>query len=360
MAKHTPPSSLSQMESTLGYTAADLDYSDDGEERFYSDLCPVSKTSYEKTRRELDEYLKLKHRKDFESTEEQLLPEAHLAQTIDSCGDCVVLEGRNTVGLYNFTADIYYGSEFHLPLRLTKVEALAATSVAKFKRDTASNAVSKFFMLPRELRDLIYTYAVSKRGCRIIGPDERSDEHLGINLARGIGDPSGFFFPLRNDLNVLQVNEQMRNEALSLAYRETAFYLGDIDDFIRFAVSIGRIGRDNVETLNFSWMSRADDSGAEGDDSEAEDLYPRLPRLHVERCVNLLKLCKKLKYLCISFESEVLSNTSFDDFKHDPGMCGLCSIVWLNNIEIWSLSGEPLDEYEAIRWLKGTIRSRML
>lgn len=71
MAKRRPPISLSEMEERLGHTAAELSDSDDEEQRFYSDLSPISKDRYEKTRRELDEYIKLTNKGAFSSTEEE-------------------------------------------------------------------------------------------------------------------------------------------------------------------------------------------------------------------------------------------------------------------------------------------------
>ena len=149
MTTRRPSTSLSEMEETLGHTATELSDSDDEEQRFYSDLSPVSKDRYKKTRRELDEYIKLTNKGAFSSTEEEsfsgpgLVQVSNLAsgsctvcklicsQKIASCRDSIVLERRSSVGLYSFTADIHYESGFDLPLQLTKLEALATMSVAK-------------------------------------------------------------------------------------------------------------------------------------------------------------------------------------------------------------------------------------
>lgn len=148
MAKREPSISFAQMEKTLGYTVADSTFSYDTADRFYSDLSPVSKNTYERTRRELEEYLKFKHYDDRTSSSEATLPESGLSQVglapssgslhkltrsqrISSCGDSIVLERKSRIGVYSFTADVHYGIEFHLPLQLTENEASATISVAK-------------------------------------------------------------------------------------------------------------------------------------------------------------------------------------------------------------------------------------
>ncbi len=108
--------------------------------------------------------------------------------------------------------------------------------------------------LPREIRDKIYTFAIPKGKWRITDIDEFEQD----NLTRGIGDPSGFYYPLSKDLVVLRVNKQMRREALPLAYRRTTFILDDLDDVIKLLIAIGQVGRDNIESLQFPWESRAD------------------------------------------------------------------------------------------------------
>lgn len=52
-------------------------------------------------------------------------------QKITSRRNTVVLERRNCVGQYDLTVDIDSEFGFHLPLQLTKNEALEAMSVAK-------------------------------------------------------------------------------------------------------------------------------------------------------------------------------------------------------------------------------------
>lgn len=149
----------------------------------------------------------------------------------------------------------------------------------------------------------------------------------------------------------------MRKEALSLAYRRTAFHLDDMDDFIKLAISMGKIGRDNVESLEFAWESRVDIGPIELDNLISENPHPRLPGLHAQRCVQLLGLCRRLKFLRLHFERDLISNISPDAFKLDPGIRGLCSFREIHRVEIYDQFCEPLDEYEIIKWLKQNMES---
>lgn len=57
MAKRARVITLSQMEKELGYTV-DVSSDDFQKDRFYSDLSPVFTTSYEMTKKELEEHRK--------------------------------------------------------------------------------------------------------------------------------------------------------------------------------------------------------------------------------------------------------------------------------------------------------------
>ena len=73
-----------------------------------------------------------------------------------------------------------------------------------------------------------------------------------FDFTGSIGDPSGFYFPLSSETNVLRVNRQMRQEALPIAYRRTVFHLDDMDDLIKLLAAVGRVGRDNIESLELT------------------------------------------------------------------------------------------------------------
>lgn len=150
----------------------------------------------------------------------------------------------------------------------------------------------------------------------------------------------------------------MRKEALPLAYRRTAFHLDDVDDFINLAISIGKIGRDNIESLEFAWESRVDAGSTEFDNLISEISHHQLPNLHAQRCVQLLGLCRRLKFLRLYFERDLISNISPDVFRLDSGIRGLCSIRGIHRVEVYSQFCEPLDEYEVIKWLKQNMEGK--
>jgi hypothetical protein len=188
--------------------------------------------------------------------------------------------------------------------------------------------VTDFFNLPREVRDSIYDCALPEAKWRIT---------------------------LSKDLAVLRVNRQMREETLPLAYRRTSFRLDDMDDLIKLLISVGQIGRNEIESLEFPWESRADSECKWDAFPDSDDHFLMLPTLHVTRCVQLLKHCKRLKLLRILFESELILKMPHSSFKADPGIRRLCSIQGIKRVEILSLAYEPLKDCCLAKWLKDEI-----
>merc|ERR1711939_1302572 len=236
---------LAEMEKKLGYRVDSLNYPEDGVQRFYSDLRPVLTSPYERTKKDFEE---LKNQKEYEITSETILPDHGVPQ------DIVTFTRRTYVGLYSLAVDIHYGFGLHLPLLFSKNEAYRALAVPKLQPNTTSVLESMFFnKLPKELRDKIYLFALPIEEWSI-GDVDSSNE---LDFAGGIGDLTGFYFPL-SSLAMLRVNKQMRQEALPLAYRRTVFHLDDMDDLIRLLIAVGDIGRDNIESLELAWQSRAD------------------------------------------------------------------------------------------------------
>lgn len=221
----------------------------------------------------------------------------------------------------------------------------------QLKRDPISDSGSALFRLPREIRDTIYAFAIPKRDWMIGNHADFTE----MDFARSIGDPSGFLFPLRKDLTILRVNMQMRQEALPLAYRRTAFHcLDDMESFIRLAISIGEIGRRNIESLMFNW-----DSLSDLDHRFAQlpmDDVVKLPFLHVPRCIKLLKQCRRLKSLVLVFNDNIVSKTSLEDLKADPGVRELCSVQGLDRVHLWDGRGSP-KFHDWAEWLKERMES---
>jgi hypothetical protein len=143
----------------------------------------------------------------------------------------------------------------------------------------------------------------------------------------------------------------MRNKTLPLAYRKTSIYLDNIDDFIRFTVVIGEVSRENVESLSFMWESPSDT------ECLTKSGGIMLPKLHSIRCVQLLRGFARLKHLCLYFEKDLLSTLTLINFKVDQGICRLLSLSQIDTIEFLNQSGEPADQHQSIRWIKGRMMS---
>lgn len=210
-----------------------------------------------------------------------------------------------------------------------------------------------FSKLPREVRDKIYTFALPM-GYWQTGDVDDYDE---FSFARSIGDPSGFYFPLSSELTVLRVDRQMRQEALPLAYRRTVFHFDDMEDLIKLLIAVGRIGRDNIQSVELAWESRADSELKWDEAQDSDDLYLSLPTLHAAKCVQLLKQCKRLEFLRLYFESDLIDAMSLDAFKTDPGIRELCSIRGIQSVQIWDLGHEPIEQRVLAKWLKGEMES---
>lgn len=177
------------------------------------------------------------------------------------------------------------------------------------------------------------------------------------HFPEGICDPSGFYFPLTQSIGALRVNKQMRQEALSIAYKRTLFQLDDMDDFIKFAILIGEMGRHNIESLQFSWLSRSESELSSRKIQGPGDVCPTLPALHVTRCVQLLKQCKRLKSLRLIFDDHHLSTMSIGDFKAHHGIRELCTIQPLETVEVCGFDYQHLEHLSvSARWLKGEIQ----
>lgn len=215
---------------------------------------------------------------------------------------------------------------------------------------------SIFFKLPRELRTRIYEFSIPDREWKV----GDNDFFNAMAFSGSIGDPTGFYFPFGEEqLSLLRVSKQMRQEALPIAYRRTFFRLDGIDEFIKVALAIGGIGRANIEAVEFAWESRSDFQHQVYDDDggDFDDLRIRLPTLHVQRCIQLLKECRRLKHLRLYFDEDIVSDTAFADLKDELGIKQLASCGWIKELDIQSLECTSLDQYEFVKWLKRKMES---
>ncbi|KAF4633969.1 hypothetical protein G7Y89_g4145 [Cudoniella acicularis] len=338
------------MEGKLGYKIDPLNYPHEVVERFYSDLRPVSNSVYERTKTEFEEYERQGSLKEHKTVPGQDHLKCGACQTIVNGQHRVQFKQRTHVGLYTVTVDIHYGFGLELGLLFTKKEAFSAMAIAKLQPDT-NHHLGPFFKLPKELREKIYTLALPK-GEWTISDDDGSE----LNFARGVGDLSGFYFPLSN-LTVLKLNRQIRQEALPLAYRRTVFHFDDMDDLVSLLIAVGDIGRNNIESIELAWRSRSDSERQWSEAPTPSEHLLTLPTLHVGKCVQLLKQCKRLRFLRLYFERDHILDMSPDAFKADPGLSELCSIQGIKRVEIWDLGDEPIEHCDFTRWLKGLMEA---
>ncbi|EZF36219.1 hypothetical protein TMEN_8246 [Trichophyton mentagrophytes] len=210
--------SLESMERLLGYQVANLDGPCEKQQFFYSDLTPVPATTYERTRKELDEYKKRNE----------------------------MLDDRG----------------------LSRRNAFVAT------------------------------------------------------FLQGLGDLSGFYFPLNTNLSVLALNKQIRRGALPLS-------------------------RSSKADLIANFTRAKEDHKAHG----------CLPSVHVSRCVALLREFSNLKLLHLRFDDDMLSAVPLEFFKSHLGILELCSLkvdsVYINGFE--SRSDRDELNYQAAQRNLGTL-----
>ncbi|KAF2820912.1 hypothetical protein CC86DRAFT_304094, partial [Ophiobolus disseminans] len=176
--------------------------------------------------------------------------------------------------------------------------------------------IPMFFKLPTEIRDRIYTFALVRGRWNI----QNVTSFDTVNLPGGIGDLGGFYFPLSRGLEVLLVNRQMRQEALPLAYRTTSFHLDDLDDLLKLLIAVGDSGRQNIESAYFPWESRSDLERKWDETPDADDHSLQLPNLHVAECVKLLEQCRRLRFIRLYIEHNLMDAVDPEVFKTDPGI----------------------------------------
>ena len=185
--------------------------------------------------------------------------------------------------------------------------------------------------------------------------DAKNSAFNRYKFARCVGDPSGFCFPLNNELAILRVNRQMRREVLPLAYGRTTFHPYDWEELLMLLISVGQIGRDNIEAFKFpiecpmrsgrNWWVRV----SEGD-------LTHVPSPHVMKCVRLLKQCKRLVSLSFYEIEEVRGHMTMDIFMANPYIMGIYSFRVMKGLEIRENYANGLPtRYELSKWLKKVV-----
>ncbi|KAM5357342.1 hypothetical protein ACJZ2D_016365 [Fusarium nematophilum] len=337
MAKFKSTPSLQEMEEALGFAAASLTLP--SSERFYCDL----KSVHEKTLRQyLREYDELKANQTQRGLKETPLDSQRLLEgleVIDSDDRQTVITRTDRTGRYKYFVDIRYHSGFCLPLLFSEAEASRAIAAARPSSTGTDQKNSLFLSLPRELREKVYYFALPTRELGIKDVDAFNRRCF----PAAVGDPVGDFFQLGEEPTVLKINRQIRREALPLAYRNTTFSLDDLDGAVKFLVAIGQIGRSNLTALQFSWDSKNEFECRSAEDQQVNDGHPGLPATHAVRCVQLLKECRRLKWLQICMDRDMLEKQSREGFMADSGIAGLSTLKGIEKLELVDATQESLE-----------------
>jgi hypothetical protein len=391
------PSAL-QMEDELGYSAHSLGLaSQQAGNRFYLDLKPVPMDGLTQLR---TEYVESKRARlgdppntasDVVASSRETLMSSSLdaithyergfitqtAQVIQGRDSIVFVAKTDRVGLYKISVDIVFERRFSLALLLTEAEAwltwrhwrLITTSPASSRANRICHGTDpgllpveapqtiagqdldrscfSLFKLPAEIRELIYSFSIPNRDLSIRDLETFSRRAF----PQALGDPAGFLFQLGREPEVLHVSRRMRREALPFAYRKTNFKLDDMDEAVRLLIAVGSIGRDNITSLQFPWMSRVEIAHRWEVCPDAGDNDTRLPCLQVPSCIGLLRSCKRLAVLRICIEKDVIEDSSETQFITDPGLTALATLG-VRSFEILDSTEESLEKYRIVKRLQ--------
>ncbi|KAK3686837.1 hypothetical protein LTR37_019428 [Vermiconidia calcicola] len=348
MAKRKLTYTLCEMEEVLGYTVQSCDQRTRTKKRYYSDLRPVPDTACEETEKDFEAYHRLRHDVSQDRILKGSLSGLEVIETSTVGEDCVTVFQDTAIGVHRFSVNIWHGTGFDLSVALNYCEASRTLAIVKSRPNVAYDTRSPLFRLPREIRNRIYDLTMA-HGVWEVSDLEDFDRST---FPAAVGDPSGFYFPLSKDLPILRVSAQVRQEVLPFAYRRTTFRFDDMDDLLKLLVAVGQIGRGNIESLEFPWESRVDlEDSWNQDPNPGEGPIP-MPKVHVLKCMSLLQQCKRLKFLCIRFPTEVLLNLDLSAFMADPGVHALCSIHGVERVEIQSMDHESLKNSESAELLQ--------
>ncbi|KAK1974384.1 hypothetical protein LZ30DRAFT_410346 [Colletotrichum cereale] len=340
MAKPKPLLSLPEIETILGYSVGSFAPSDT-DTCFYSDLTPIPQGVYGEALREFEEY----------RTGYLCLHQFSVMAMVIICGkDVVSIAPSNRIGYYTFLVDLDYGFGLRMPLLLSQDEGLRAISVAKLLLKTQNGANGTLFKLLRKVRDQIYSLAIPQGVWEM---DEHG--HFDRNGYPGaLGDPTGYYYPLARDITLLRVSKNIREEALPLAYCHTLFRLHDLDDLIKLLMAVGKVGCNNIQSIQFLWESKSDSKERWKDCSDPNGLCGTLPRLHVDKCAQLLRQCRRLRLMRLQFQEELFTTVSLSGFPTDPGVRGLLDLPRIRKVEICDMAGIVI-EHDLATWLKTKI-----
>jgi hypothetical protein len=335
MAKREPQPPLAVLVEELGYEVDPVAHPH-SPEHLYTDLSPVNEDLSEKTRRELASR---------QAANQPVQP----VPVHDKLSNGINITENGAVGYLRFSVKIDLTTTFSIRFLMSQTEVLSLISSPKepAKPGTSIGALAK---LPPEIREKIFSFALPLGTWEITNTEESLPIFLG-----SLGSCSNFFYPLAGQLGILSVNQQVRQESLPLAFRRTLFRFDDMDELIKFLLSIGRSGRENIETLDFPWTSVSETS-------ERWALFPgrdvtlQLPSLHVARCITLLSQCCRLRLLRIQMQAALLDSLPIQDFQGDPGIKSLSSLQPIKEVVIYDPFDENVGDHNHAIWLKNYLQ----
>ncbi|KAH7009219.1 uncharacterized protein B0I36DRAFT_437046 [Microdochium trichocladiopsis] len=262
-------------------------------------------------------------------------------ETVVYNGDSVILSHDRGPGSYGVLIRICYKFGLGLVIPFSEAQASNVLSTAELHKQMAATQNSTpdpapgfLSALPSEIRQIIYKFAL--RGVKWTIVDDEDFEHN--DFPRGIGDPSGFYYPLSKASSVLHVNKQIRGEALPLAFRLITFCFDSLKRATMFLMAAGQIGRENIETLHSVWESSSEPTNNWAISSDLG--LVQLPMWSI--CIQLLKQCKRLRHLSLQFDSDLIQKRGFESFKNNAGIQDLCTLQGLKRVDIQGSERDPL------------------
>ncbi|KXJ89534.1 hypothetical protein Micbo1qcDRAFT_196823 [Microdochium bolleyi] len=219
MAKRRTPKTVVEMETEMGFQLSRLEEGLSGSRtassgplarRLFSNMHPVPSDLRELTEKEHQEFSRGKH-----ASESKSMSLGHgQTKIVVYHGDCVILGHDSGPGSSRFPVGIHYGFGLDLAFLFPESEASHVLCAAK-------------------IRQAIYKFALPRVDWAMV--DDEEFEHN--DFPRGIGDPSGFHFPLSNALSVPRLNKQIRREALPFSYRQIKFCFHNLESATKFLIA---------------------------------------------------------------------------------------------------------------------------
>ncbi|KAI0016479.1 hypothetical protein F4780DRAFT_759181 [Xylariomycetidae sp. FL0641] len=357
MAKRRPSQSLEEKEDMAGFKADALPQLSEDEPCFYSDLQIVPRDLGRRMSREVDETRRRQARYgdqicERESSGYRLSPKCSL---ITGLGETEIeLKRLRGMGHYRYLLDLRYSFGLAVRVLLKEEEAEQVTALQKSQAEVQGSQSSILFSLPPEIRDKIYDLVSSE-----VDGDNHTFYHFTVvddNAAiqsLTITDSlhrSGNLRPLRlagQDIRILQVCRQLREEALPWVYRNARLPFASLEETLKLLLLIGDVGCSNIQRLRLDWFNLWDSEKLENEHRND----PRLslctlawPYTTTDPCVRLIHQCHRLRHISIRFDDDWLLRVPEQDFKQDTRIRGLCALRGIQEVEILGLDFQPIEE----------------